>query len=307
MNNHKNLNIAVLMGGPSRERKISLCSGKNVLNSLLSQGYKASSFDTGPNLVENLKKAKIDVVYIALHGEFGEDGQVQAILDEHGLPYTGSGARASRIAMHKVASKKIWLSKGVNTPKFTMIDVSDIDKEIERLKKDFVTPAVVKPTSEGSSLGVSIVHGAHEFDKVIRDTSKDFKDIFVEQYIAGQEVTVGILKNEALPVLELLPKKEFYDFEAKYTEGLTDFILPARLEAAVYALTQKTALAAHRAIGCRGFSRVDLIVDRTGVPHVTEINTIPGMTDRSDLPAQAAHAGISFDELVRRILESAFE
>jgi len=309
--NLKNKKIAVLMGGRSGEREVSLRSGGRVLDSLKKQGYKAVPLDTDPDLIDKIKKEKIDVVCIMLHGRFGEDGTVQGLLEMHGIPYTGSKVLASALGMNKIASKRVWESLSIPTPKFMLVDASgNIKNEIDKVKRFFPLPVVVKPVSEGSSLGVTIVRDPSMLDDVIRNTAKEFKDIFVEEFVPGQEVTVGILgKNsdvQALPILELVPKAEFYDYKAKYTAGMTEFVIPARLPKPVYEETQRIALKAHKGIGAYGFSRVDIIVSSDHVPYVHDINTIPGMTDRSDLPAEAAHAGISFDQLVVKILESAF-
>lgn len=307
----KNKKIAVLMGGRSGERDVSLRSGKNVFNSLKSQGFNVVSIDTDDKLIDNLKKKKIDIAYIMLHGRFGEDGTVQGLLELFSIPYTGSKVLASALAMNKVAAKRIFEAVGVPTPKYLSIDPNaDISKEASKLKRIFPFPLVIKPVSEGSSLGVSIIKKESELESTLKKTLADFKDIFIEEYIRGREVTVGIIgKGEgtmALPVLELRPKNDFYDYHAKYTPGQTEFILPAKLPKGLYEHTQKIALDAHKALGCYGVSRVDIIVSEDHVPYVHEVNTIPGMTDQSDLPAEAANAGISFDELVVKILESAY-
>jgi D-alanine-D-alanine ligase len=306
----KKLRIAVLAGGASGERAVSLRSGKNVLDSLLRQGYKAIHLDADGDLLGKLRKNKVDVCYIALHGKWGEDGCVQGLLEMAGIPYTGSRVLASALAMNKIASKRIWDAMGINTPKYMPISKENLKEDIETVRKTFPLPLVVKPVSEGSSLGVSIVESEDQLEKVLSDTQKDFGEIFVEEFIKGQEVTVGILgtdKPRALPVLELVPKKRFYDYEAKYTKGLTEFILPARLSAPLTEKVQALAIAAHQSLSCRGVSRVDMIVDSNHIPFVHEINTSPGMTDQSDLPAQARAAGISFDDLVVEILLSAWQ
>lgn len=310
MSSLKSKKICVLMGGRSGERSVSLRSGKRVLESLQKQGYDAISMDLEDDLIAALKKAKIDIVYIILHGRHGEDGTVQGLLEIAGIPYTGSKVLASALAMHKVAAKRIFEAVGVPTPRYLEIDgASDIAQSADWIRKDFPFPLVLKPVSEGSSLGVYLVKQRSELEPLLKETVAKYKDMFVEEYVKGREVTVGIIGKgkdvQALPILELVPKKEFYDFEAKYTEGMTEFILPARLPKPLYEKTQEIALSAHRALGCWGVSRVDIIVGPDHVPYVHEVNTLPGMTDRSDLPAQAAHAGISFDELVVKILESA--
>lgn len=310
MKNLKNKKIALLAGGRSGERAVSLRSGKNVLDSLLKQGFKAVQMDTDGDLISKLKKNKIDVCYIALHGKWGEDGCVQGLLEMAGIPYTGSGVLASALAMNKVAGKRVLDAVGINTPKYMPISKATLKQDIETIRKVFPLPLVVKPVSEGSSLGVSIVSEESKLEKVLTDTQKKFGPIFVEEYIKGQEVTVGVLGTKsprALPVLELVPKKAFYDYEAKYTKGLTAFILPARLSGPLTQKVQELAIDAHLSLGCRGVSRVDMIVDRNHIPFVHEINTSPGMTDQSDLPAQAKAAGISFDELVVEILKSAWQ
>lgn len=311
MRNLKNKKIAVLCGGRSSEREISLRSGKRVYESLKKQGFKAILIDLEDNLIAKLKKNKIDIVYIMLHGRPGEDGTVQGLLEIANIPYTGSKVLASALAMNKLASKRIFDAVGIPTPRYLEINQqSNIKKEAEKIKKIFPFPLVVKPVSEGSSLGVSIIRKEDDLEKILEKTIHDYKDVFVEEYIKGKEVTVGILGRDedlqALPILELVPRKDFYDYEAKYTKGMTEFILPARLPKPLYQKTQEIALAAHRALGCYGFSRVDIIVSEDHVPYVHEVNSIPGMTEFSDLPAEAAQAGISFDELVVKILESAY-
>lgn len=307
----KQKKIAVLMGGRSGEREVSLRSGKRVLDSLGSRGFKAISLDADDKLIENLKKNKIEIAYIMLHGKFGEDGTVQGLLEHLGIPYTGSKILASALAMNKVASKRIFQATGIPTPQYLPIDGNGVIKDqCEKIRRIFPFPLVVKPTSEGSSLGVSIVKEEKDLEKVVSETVKKFKDVFIEEFIKGKEVTVGILGRgddlAALPILELKPKSEFYDFKAKYSKGGTEFILPAKLPDGLYKYTQEIALRAHRSLGCYGVSRVDIIVSGNHTPYVHEVNTIPGMTDASDLPAEAQCAGISFDELVEKILESAY-
>ncbi|MFH1709814.1 MAG: D-alanine--D-alanine ligase [bacterium] len=307
----KNKKIAVIMGGSSGEREVSLRSGKKVFDSLKAQGFKVKSLDADKKLVDNLKKNGIDVAYIMLHGKFGEDGTIQGLLEHFGIPYTGSKILASALAMNKVAAKRIFKATGIPTPQYFPIDPDkSIKEQCEKIKRIFPLPLVVKPVSEGSSLGVTIVKEEEKLEKVISETAEKYKDVFVEEYIKGKEVTVGILGTgddlAALPILELKPKAEFYDYKAKYTKGGTDFILPAKLPKDLYKHTQKIALRAHKALGCYGVSRVDIIISGDHTPYVHEVNTIPGMTDSSDLPAEAQCAGISFDELVVKILESAY-
>ena len=307
----KSKRICVLMGGRSGEREVSLRSGKRVFGSLKKQGFDVISMDLEDDLISRLRKEKVDIVYIVLHGRFGEDGTVQGLLEMAKIPYTGSKVLASALAMNKLASKRVFDAVGIPTPRYLEVSASNhVKKEAERIRKVFPFPLVLKPTSEGSSLGVTLIREREKFDKILEKTVAEFKDVFVEEYVRGKEVTVGILGRnndiQALPILELVPKNEFYDYHAKYTAGMTDFVLPARLSKPLYQRTQDIAREAHRALGCYGVSRVDIIVGNDHIPYVHDVNTIPGMTDRSDLPAEAAHAGISFDELVVRILESAY-
>lgn len=300
------------MGGRSGERDVSLRSGKRVFDSLKKQGFDVISMDLEDDLIAKLKKEKVDAVYIALHGKFGEDGVAQALLEMANIPYTGSGVLASALAMNKVAAKRVFDAVGVPTPKYMEIDPEgDIKAEGERIRQTFPFPLVLKPVSEGSSLGVSLIKTAHELDNILFSTAKKFNHVFVEEFIKGREMTVGIIgvgKNtQALPILELAPKKEFYDYEAKYTAGMTEFILPAKVSEHLTKKIQETALAAHKALRCKGVSRVDMLLSSGNIPYVTEVNTIPGMTCYSDLPAEALCAGISFDELTVKILESAYE
>lgn len=300
--------IAVLMGGKSGEREVSLRSGKGVVEVLRRQGLEVVPIDTkDEDVAEQLKG--IDLVFIALHGTYGEDGVIQGFLESLGLPYTGSGVLASALAMNKIMAKRVFVTTGVPTPEFYYEPEEDIAKQCEAAEKLLGLPIVLKPTSEGSSLGISIVKESDELKEVASETQKQFKDIFFEKYVKGTEVTVGLLgtgkRLRALPVLELVPQKEFYDYEAKYTKGLTEFIIPARLSAELTATVQNVALKAHKVLGCRGMARVDMQIDKPGNPYVTDVNTIPGLTELSDLPAQAKAAEMSYDELVLEILASA--
>lgn len=306
----KNKKIAVLCGGISEEREVSLRSGKRVFDSIVSQGLDAVLIDTKEDFIPVLKQHKIDLACIMLHGTYGEDGAIQGLLEVLGIPYTGSKVLASALGMNKIASKRVWESQNIPTPRYIPIDpFESIEKQCERIKNTFPFPLVVKPVSEGSSLGVTILTDDKDFVKTVKDAVEKFKDVFIEEFISGAQVTVGVIGTgndlKALPVLELRPKSEFYDYNAKYTKGMTEFIIPAGLPKLVYSKVQRTAVDAFKAIGCRGFARIDMIVDSDGIPYVHDANTIPGMTDLSDLPAQAQADGMSYDELVVRILESA--
>lgn len=300
--------IGVLAGGISSEKEVSLRSGKNVLDSLKRQGFKASIINPADNdFIEQIKM--IDVAFIALHGGYGENGSMQGLLEVMGIPYTGSGVLASALAMNKVSSKRIFREQGIPTPDYACFPLTD-GYSYENLSSKLGLPLIVKPVSEGSSIGVTIIRDESEIKGIIDEMTDKYRDIFIEKYIHGQSVTVGILDNDkrlrALPILELVSRNEFYDYEAKYTSGMTEFIIPARLDADTYNNVCQTAINAHIVLGCEGFSRVDILIADDGTPFVHDVNTIPGLTNLSDLPACAANDGISYDELIFEMLCSAY-
>jgi D-alanine-D-alanine ligase len=295
--------IGVLMGGLSAEREVSLKSGTAVHQALVSQGYRAVAIDVGRDLSTALIRESIDTAFIALHGRYGEDGCVQGLLELMQIPYTGSGVLASALAMHKLYSKQAFAASGILTAPFHHFRRG----ETVTLKQlSFGLPVVVKPVQEGSSVGVSIVKAESDIDSALKLAFSHDEEILVEQYIKGQEVQVGILDNRPVGAIEIVPKNEFYDFEAKYTDGMAEHIFPARLDKDLYEKAQQVGLSAHTALGCSGYSRVDLLITKSGDCYVLEVNTLPGMTALSLLPEIAAKgAGLSFEELVKRIIESA--
>ena len=295
--------IGVLMGGLSAEREVSLKSGAAVHQALLAQGYQAVAIDVGRDLASVLEREGIEAAFIALHGRYGEDGCVQGLLELMQIPYTGSGVLASALAMHKLYSKQAFSANGILTAPFHHFRQGE---QVRLAELSFGLPLVVKPVQEGSSVGVSIVKLESELNAAASLAFSHDSEILVEQYIKGQEVQVGILDDRPIGAIEIVPKNEFYDFEAKYTDGMAEHIFPARLEPSLYAKAQQVGLAAHRTLGCKGYSRVDLLVDSTGDCYVLEVNTLPGMTALSLLPEIAAKgAGLSFEALVERIIESA--
>ncbi|MCK4421450.1 D-alanine--D-alanine ligase [candidate division WOR-3 bacterium] len=291
------MKIGVLYGGWSAEREISILSGKKVASALKNRGYDVIEIDVGRDIPQVLKKNPIDIAYIMLHGKPGEDGIIQGLLETMDIPYTGSGVLASALSINKVFAKKILLSSGIPTPPFRYpVSANIVPMDL---------PYLIKPVLEGSSVGITIVRDKDEHYKAVQ-RANEYGDSFAEKYIGGREVTVGILGDMALPILELIPKNEFYDFEAKYTQGMTEFIIPARLDDEMTKKVKNIALKAHSALGCRDFSRVDFMLEGEDI-YVIEINTIPGMTDLSDLPAEAKEIGIEYDELVEEILKLALE
>ncbi len=296
----KDKKIAVLMGGWSAEREISLMTGKAVLQALKEEEYKVIGIDLAKNIVEKLKKHRIDFVFLALHGPIGEDGRIQGLLEILGIPYTGSGPLASALAMNKIYAKQIFSQAGIPTPPWIVVDRLQVTGyRLQGLK----LPVVVKPVAQGSAIGVSIVKKKEGLSSAIKKAKKLDKEVLIEEYIPGKEITVGILGEKTLPIIEIIPKTNFYDYQAKYAPGGSEHLIPARLEKRVAERTARIALEAHQALGCRAYSRVDLRVDGKGQSWVLEINTIPGMTKMSLLPDAARAMGISFNQLVLKIIE----
>lgn len=291
--------IGVLYGGWSSEREISLRSGECVIASLKRQGFKVKGIDVDKNFVRRLKG--IDVVFNALHGRPGEDGTVQGILEFSGIPYTGSGIIGSAIGMDKIISKYIFTANGIPTPDFYYEEDIDIDEIIVKLN----VPVVIKPRAEGSSVGVTIVETKRELKKILKKTLRKFKDLFFERYIQGMIATCGIIQQVPLPILEIAPKRRrFYDYKSKYTQGMTEYIIPAGIPEKQYKRLQDFALAAHKTIGAYGFSRVDFVLDHDHNPYVLEVNTIPGLLSESNLPLEARAIGLTYDELIFEILKT---
>lgn len=299
--------IAVLCGGMSSEREVSLRSGKNCFAALQRLGYKnAEMIDVDQNVASVLLEKKIEVAYIALHGKYGEDGCIQGLLEILGIPYTGSGVKASAIAMDKDYTKRVLFT--CNIPVLASVMVEDmVCLDAEAPGVNF--PIMVKPACEGSSIGMTKANNAEELKPAVEEALKYKTGVMLEEYVTGKSITVGVLDKDddtfATPILEFRTKTEWYDYEAKYTDGMTEFILPANISEELTKQIQDLAVKSHIAISAKGMSRVDFIIDENDTPYVLEVNTIPGMTDLSDLPAQSKAMGISYDELVQIILNSA--
>lgn len=294
--------IAVLMGGMSAEREISLRTGNAVLRALQGLELDAVGIDAGHNLPAQLLESGAQLAFIALHGRYGEDGIVQGLLELMQIPYTGSGVLASSMAMNKLVTKQILLHHGILTPDFATYRRGDDREAFAAGRQEY--PLVVKPAREGSTIGVSIVQGAPGLQAGLDEALRFDELVLVEEFISGAEVTVGVLGDQALPVIQVVPKGGFYDFQSKYTPGQTEYLLPAPLPEAVTCRLQKVAVIACQALGCRGAARVDFIV-RDMELFCLEVNTIPGMTETSLLPKAAGAVGIPFDQLVLRILADA--
>ncbi len=312
----KNRRIGVLLGGTSAEREISLKTGRAIYQSLKRQGFRAISIDAAKALPETLKKNKIDFAFIALHGTGGEDGRVQGLLEWMKIPYTGSGVLASALAMDKVAAKRLFESARLPTaPWYSLHKPRPLSVQEMRqghppscrggMEYRLPLPVVVKPASQGSAVGISIVKRAKDWPQALMTAFQYDDHVLVEKFLQGPEITVGVLGNEALPVIEILPQhhRPFYDFHAKYARGGSRHILPARISRAAEKRSKELALSACRILGTRGAARVDFIIVRRRGPCLLEVNTIPGMTETSLLPEAARAAGIDFDALVLKIAE----
>ena len=296
------MKIGILGGGISAEREISLISAKQVYKALVDKGLNAVFIDIFTKEENQVKKLirslNIDFAFIALHGEFGEDGRIQEILEALGIAYTGSGPKASALAMDKINSKKIFKAKGIPTPNFTTC-----------LKKENISvagveyPLVVKPRSCGSSIGLSIVRDRSFFEPALELAFFYSDRVILEEYIEGREVTVGILDDQPLTIVEILPRKKHFDFDAKYSKGMCDFVAPASLGESLRERIKSLGLAAHKALGCRHFSRVDICLDKNNSPFVLEANTIPGLTRNSLFPLAAKCEGINFSSLILKMVE----
>ena len=310
----KDKRIAVIRGGKSAEREISLKTGKAILDALSRQGYSTIDIDPANNLHKALYQQEVDIAFIALHGRFGEDGTIQGLLELEGIPYTGSGVLASALAMDKIMSKRIFNNLNIETPKFVVLKINEVEGKLDEIEKDLIDelglPIVVKPSLEGSSLGLSIVKNKNQLREAIKEAFKYDQELLVEEFISGKEITIGLLGNQSpqvLPIIEIRPKEGVYDFKSKYTKGMTDFIIPAELPDVVYKKAETLALKAYQALKCKGMGRVDLRINSAGEAYVLEVNTIPGMTETSLLPQAAEVVGIDFDQLVVKILENALE
>jgi D-alanine-D-alanine ligase len=297
----KKKRVGVMMGGLSREREISLKTGKAILKALIEKGYAAYPIDVGPDIAEALSREKIECAFLALHGRFGEDGTIQGMLELMRIPYTGSGVLASALALHKIMAKKFFLCEKIPTPLFEVVQRGEIEKESSRTIS-FPLPHVVKPAREGSTIGVSIVRTEEERIPALKEAAQYDEEILVEEFVKGKEITVGILEDIPLPIIEIVPKSGFYDYRSKYTKGETQYIIPARIPREKYLYAQEISRRAFQALGCSGCARVDLMTDEDGDPFVIDVNTMPGMTETSLLPQAASYAGIGFEELVERIL-----
>lgn len=318
-------NIVVLMGGISPEREVSLRSGNAVAKALTEAGFNVSCIDVKDEKIEELDHMEIDVAFIALHGYFGEDGGVQELLESKGILYTGSGINASKLAMDKLATKKCFIEAGLTTPGYIAVTEFQEFPEIQQEINNLGLPVVLKPSRNGSSIGISIIKDAKNLQTGLEKAFEFGYELLIEKYIKGRELTLGILDDKALPIIEIKTAVEFYNYDAKYKDNRTEYLIvkttsgndkntvedflnnTGYLSPSLYNEAQELALNAHKVLGCRGFSRVDMLMDNVGKFYLLEVNTIPGFTEKSLLPKAAKAAGMSFSSLCKKIAELAFQ
>lgn len=307
------INVAVIYGGKSKEREVSLKSGKGIAAALKNKGCNVTEIDYISKDFISLLNG-IDVVYIALHGKYGEDGRIQGLLDMLEIPYVGSGVLASALAMNKAKSKRIFEYYGIRVAKDLVVrQGDDFGLLTSKINTQFAYPLVVKPNQEGSTIGLSIVANQMELEQAIKNALSFDNEIIVEEYIDGTEVTVAIFetdeKIEALPIIEIIPNKnKYYDYESKYSIGGSDHIIPARIDSNIEKIVKQWAIDAHKLLGCETFSRVDFIIPSDGTePVILEVNTLPGMTETSLYPDAARAVGISYEDIVYKFVQEALK
>jgi D-alanine-D-alanine ligase len=301
------IKVAVVMGGIGEERDISIQSGTCVADALRQAGVNTVTADIAPDNMDILEDHSIDIFFLALHGRFGEDGQLQQILEDKSLIYTGSGPAASRLAFDKIASKKAFAQAGIATPQAIEFNPDTSIQKLEKQLEQFAGRYVIKPVRQGSSIGISITADLHEAITAARKTADKFGDCMIEKFVAGRELTVGVLLGQPLPIIEIRSSTGFYDYHAKYVDEQTEFLFDTIKDPALTAKINAAALGCFNALGCRHFARVDIILGRDNVPYALEVNTIPGFTSHSLLPKAAAKTGFSMSDLCVKIIEAAME
>lgn len=299
------MKIAVLYGGISGEREVSLSSGKGIIEALQRNGHEVIGIDFNPKQMNQIIDLEVDLVFIGLHGKFGEDGRIQGLLDMLNIPYVGSDVLSSALAMDKDKAKQVFKSQQIPVAKSRSYEVTDetnMKKLEEKIQTLFKPPFVIKPNREGSTLGLTIVNDYEQIEEAITNAVTSDDVILVEEFINGRELTVPVLgqkgKENALPVIEIIPKNEYYDYESKYSVGGSEHIIPARLDDETTKIVQDYAVKAHQGLGCRTYSRVDFMLDENNVPIILEVNTLPGMTPTSLFPDAAKSIGISYEEMI---------
>ncbi len=302
--------IGILMGGYSSEREISLHSGHAVFTALKAAGCQITAVDITSDdedkIFDMIKKVDMDVAFITLHGRLGEDGTIQSLLEKAQIPYPGSGVASSRLAINKAKTQSLLKSKNIPVAEHVVFQNASRLK-VQEIWKSLPLPVVVKPSCEGSSIGITLVAEKKHLEVAIQEAFRYGKEVLVERFIQGKELTVGILAEEPLPIVEICHQNKFFDFTSKYKSGTTQYIVPARIDEQIARKVQSLALDAHQALGCEDFSRIDIMLDENSNPYVLEVNTIPGFTARSLLPKAALAQGIDFTQLCLQLVELAYE
>ena len=301
----KNIKIAVLSGGIGAEREVSLQSGKNIADAVSAVGFKVIRSDITPADMSILDDASIDIFYLGLHGKFGEDGTLQKILEDKNLVFTGSGSRASAAAFDKSKSKQVWKKENIKVAGDICINSAEQVKDLAEKLAAISDKFVVKPITQGSSVGVEIISGAESAAEAAIKCFAEYGDCMVEEFVEGVEVTVGIVLGETLPVIEVRPKTKFYDYQAKYIDDATEYLFDTITDSSLVDSMNEIALKCYRSLGCRHISRVDIIVDKNNTPYVLEINTLPGFTNHSLIPMAAKKSGMDSPTLCKKIIEAA--
>lgn len=308
------LKIAVLYGGVSKEREVSISSSKGIINALKQNGHEVIGIDFHPNRLHEIIELDVDLVFIGLHGKFGEDGSIQGLLDMLEIPYVGSGVMASALAMDKTKAKQLF--KTVNIPvakgnKYRITKQTNITEIVDDILQNFELPFVIKPNREGSTLGLTIVTDQLQTKEAIQLATKSDEFILVEQFIAGKELTVPVMgklnEERALPIIEIIPKNELYDYESKYAAGGSEHIIPARISTEITEQIKQYAIAAHQVLGCEVYSRADFLLTDEGTAYILEVNTLPGMTPTSLFPDSAQKANITYEEMIEQFVQLTME
>ncbi|RDW19092.1 D-alanine--D-alanine ligase [Oceanobacillus arenosus] len=299
------MKIAVLYGGISGEREVSLASGKGILQALKQKGHDVVGIDFNPEKLDEIINLQVDLVFIGLHGKYGEDGRIQGLLDMLKIPYVGSGVLASALAMDKAKAKKIFEMNHIpvaNSNVYRLTKKQEIKAVVEEIKNTFNLPFVIKPNREGSTLGLSIIQNKDEIEKAVNNAIESDDTVLVEEFIKGKELTVPVLgeigHEEALPIIEIIPKNAFYDYESKYAPGGSEHIVPAQMDDHLKRQIQEYAVLAHQSLGCETYSRVDFILSENNLPIILEVNTLPGMTPTSLFPDAAKAVDISYEDMI---------
>lgn len=304
------MKIAVLYGGVSNEREVSISSSKGIIQALKNKGHEVISIDFHPNKIAEITALDVDLVFIGLHGKHGEDGAVQGLLDMLEIPYVGSGVLASSLAMDKYKAKQMFATENIPVAKdkqYRITKKTNVQKVAKEINESFSFPFIIKPNREGSTVGLSVVKNANETEEAIRTANASDEFILIEQFIDGMELTVPVLgkmnEERALPIIEIVPKNELYDYESKYTAGGSEHIVPARISETLTEQIKQYAVKAHQVLGCETYSRVDFLLTEEGIPYILEVNTLPGMTPTSLYPDSAKVEQISYDDMIETFVQ----